>query len=71
MLIGMGCRAISGEPEENGRRCSANPGAAITDIGPEPGLFRAAARQKRHCDTVAMQAEVVLIFKTGFWKLKP
>ena len=56
MLIGIGCRAISGEAEERRRRRAAIPRAVITDIGPQTSFFRATPCQKRHGRVIAMQA---------------
>ncbi len=56
VLIGIGCRTISGEAEERGRRRSAIPGPVITHISPKPGLLRATTRQKWHCRVIPMQA---------------
>ena len=55
MLIGIGCRAITGELEERGRWRATIPGPIIAHVGPEPGLFRTTPRQKRHGRVVAMQ----------------
>lgn len=55
-MIGIGCRTVAREAEERGRWRATIPGLVITDISPKPSLLRTAARQKRHCRVVAVQA---------------